>query len=328
MKNQQFASYQAGQFNSVLPPGYMQAATSGGQALAHGIQGGLQALAAGVMQRSANQRAQADRAREEAKEEEKQAKDRRAEFDRLDKQGQYMGLWGPDGAAEMNSAQMAGMLAGQIAKSQQDEREHGMDAKDLANQFAERRLGIEEQNAAAGNRRGDRGLDLQERDLNARIMARELEATNQASQDQGLTNWMALNNPEVAEIAAMFPGSAAALADRLPKRSTGWNLQPGQTVDYGDGTTGRATSPNSVNIEGPAAPNDVTTQKLEDGTIVIKVDGKPWQKVSPNSMDPRDLLLIKALSNDVGALSGGASRSTDGDEKVYQYDPTSRSINW
>lgn len=309
MKNQQFAGYRAGQYDSQLPPGYMAAATQPGRSLAAGIQGGLQALAAGVMRRNSNQREDAQRARDEAKEEEKAAKARADEFDRLDKQGQYMELWGPDGKSQMNSQQMAGMLAGRIAQSQLEERQSNIDVRQLGAQLQEEKFQAYLDQQAKQNDFTGQGLALQQRASQLAGAKHEQDLANQQGRSQGIAAALSLSNPEYGEQAAMYPAAAADIAKLMPTAADGWNLQPGQTVKFEDGSTGLSTSRNSVQIQGPNGPDEVSMQELEDGTKVLYKNGQAWKTVNPDRLSPMEQALVGMLGGGA-APARGSGRST------------------
>lgn len=315
MKNQQFAPYRAGQYASQLPAGYMAAATEPGRAIGSGIQSGLQALAAGVMRRGANQRAAADRAREEAKEAEKQAKEEGQLFDQTFNLGKSLGLW-DDAAKGQSTHALLGQLMGAARKLDEenkrgmiDGRERGLDLQEEALDLKKLAQEMGFANDDARLKQGDRSLDLQERGLNAKVVAEEFARANAVAADQGITDVLALQNPEFGEIAAMNPGSAAAIAELLPSGAERFSPTADDVIDFGNGYKGIPTSNKSIQVvrtDGSGGQDTVTSQQMEDGTTVLFKNGEAWKTVNPQRMSRGEMAILQALG---GGRPAGSARN-------------------
>lgn len=304
MKNQQFAPYRAGQYASQLPAGYMAAATEPGRAIGSGIQSGLQALAAGVMRRGANQRAAADRAREEAKEAEKQAKEEGQLFDQTFNLGKSLGLW-DDAAKGQSTHALLGQLMGAARKLDEENkrgmiagRERGLDLQEEALDLKKLAQEMGFANDEARLQQADRSLDLQERGLNAKVVAEEFARANATAADQGITDVLALQNPEFGEIAAMNPGSAAAIAELLPSGAERFSPTADDVIDFGNGYKGIPTSNKSIQVvrtDGSGEPVEVRIS--EDGKYFH--DGRTWKQVNSQRMSPLEMMLMQRMGGAV-----------------------------
>jgi hypothetical protein len=299
MKNNIWQSYQPGQASSVLPPGYMEAATAPGRAIGQGIQSGLQSLAAGLQQRGMLQREDAKDAQKQAREAEKEAKDRAKEFDRIFEQGKYMGVWGED-AKTRSVEELAGQLQGAFQKEQ-------MDAAKLADN-----LKLQQHETAMADR------DERQRGIAA------------FAESMGMP--VGVVNPNAGyNIAANHPAAAEAIFKLMPKQPDPNELKIGQLVEFPDGRIGHATTKNSVTLEALANEKPVPEIKFSPKGDFYH-DGNAWKPVPFKEMkiDPmiwmtatsaEKAVMLEAFKSAVrgaGSATGGAGSATGGKSEMMK----------
>lgn len=288
MKGNMFQSYQAGQAGSVLPPGYMAAATEPGRALGHGIQSGLQSLAAGIQQRNLLQRQDAKDAKVEAKAAEQEAKQLAKE--RAANEG-VIRAYKPDvdprelalmGANDVESLARMVQLNHQLDRDQQqsDYQQAQIDATKLAGQ-------INQQEANRATQR-DEGMA-------AYLAGQVLPAT--------------VRNPNLAaDIASDYPAAAADLMKMLPKPDEYPEFFSDPETGARFMSRGNTTMPSNAPKTEPEVKQEALVLKSEGGKTFMQRGGKWYPVTDTNQM-------LKLL----GAFGGGgmaAGQSGDGNDPL------------
>ncbi len=294
-KQNMWAQYAPGQARSQLPPGYLHAATEPGRHYANAISSIGQSVGQGL-------REMGQRQREDQKEREQEAKQMAKERSAYES---VIKVRRPD----VDPVEMQLMNHNQIrALAQQVELQDTLERQTKQDQMAREEFDL--------------------RSLATKIRALgELDQQNMAEhKSTALADYLQWNaapqyvrRPQaqvIGDLAQENPYAAGELAKLLPQPAKGWNLQPGAVVKFPDGRTARANTPNSVQLDPPENldPDKVTTEKLEDGTVVLYRNGKAWKTIDPDNLSPLELMLMKDLG--MSLPTGGGTPANSGNDPL------------